>query len=90
MDTVKYLGKRQSFALIGMLVVLAIVLFLSYFLWHSYFIKPFLNKSARQAFSAEHYDTSSIPALIKSVRNKVKEINRAVSKRQKQIEEFNK
>ncbi len=84
----KYPGNEKGFfALIGMLVALALICFFVYYMMNNYF-KPVLSVPAQSGLgSGSENSGSNYQSIISNTRNKVEEINKKSTDSLKQAEE---
>jgi len=79
---------RRGFAFIELILVLAIITFLAYLAYKTYFLKPLAaNPQAQEMMKQENIDGSNYIALKKSLESKVKDINRQAKERQAQTDD---
>ena len=80
---------RSGFAsLIGLILTLAIILILAYVAFKVYFEMPVRDEEIKGALSEQGIDTSSYQSITESTREKVKDVNKQLLQRQKQLEDL--
>lgn len=85
------LARRKGFvALIEILVVLAIIVFLAYRMYGSYFKKsaPVVEPSGSPVVSDQNIDVSHPRAAVNYATQKVNELNKKIEEREKQAAEL--
>jgi uncharacterized membrane protein YhiD involved in acid resistance len=65
---------KQGFGFLEIILVMAVILFLSYRLLNQYFKKPLVDKETQELLSSQGIDTSSYKATTDSVRQKIQDI----------------
>jgi hypothetical protein len=74
--------RGSFFSLLELLLVLAIILFLSQRFLNMYFKKPNLDKETEEAISGQGINTSSYRGVLDSTRDKIRDINKQLINRQ--------
>jgi hypothetical protein len=65
---------EQGFGFLEIILVMALILFLSYRLLNQYFKKPLVNKETQELMTSQGIDTSSYKATADSFRQKIEDI----------------
>lgn len=76
---------KRGFALLELLLVAAIIMSLCYFTLKVYFKSSPVDKSTQKALLEQGIDASSRRAVLESTRSRIKDINKQVLDREKQI-----
>ena len=76
------LGNDGFLSFLGLLLVLAIIGFLSYNAFKNYFVnKPISDKNTSQSLEEQGIDTGSYQSILGTARKKIKDINKQSSRR---------
>lgn len=78
--------RGSLFTLLELLLVLAIIVFLSRLLLKAYFGRQGLDKKTQESLSAEGIDTGSYKTILDSAKKKAQESNQKLIERQNIIE----
>ena len=80
------LKNKQGFlSLIGMLLAVAIICFISYFAWNTYFRKSPLDKAAQETLNEQGINTANTQTILGSTKNKLKEIQNQAAKQLEEV-----
>ena len=78
----------MSFALLEILLVAIVILALYYIALKFYFKNPSIDKTTQEALSEQGIDTSSQQAVLESTKKRLKEFDKQILDREKQLENF--
>ena len=78
--------KKGFLSLLGLLLTVAIILYLCYIAFNIYFKEPAIDEETKKSISKEGIDTSSHKAVLDSIREKTKDIKERAWQRSQQIE----
>lgn len=78
----------RGFGLIGLILAVAIVCFMVFFVLKTYVHNPVVDERTQKALSEQGIDASSQRAVLDSTREKMRDINKQILDREKQLENF--
>lgn len=73
-------NRKGYFALLGLIVSLAVALIIVFILFNINSSHPIINKDTKKTFLEQGIDTSNYQAIKESTKNKMEEINRQYEK----------
>ena len=73
---------------IGLIFAVAIILFLAYYLFNTYYKKPSFEESIQESLSTQGIDSSNYRSVVDSTRKKVDDIERQMLEYEKQLGEI--
>lgn len=76
----------KGFSILGMLISLAIIAFLVYYVSKTYFAGSGVPESTKQTLEKEGVDVSNYSSLAGGAKDKVKELNKKTAELQEQFE----
>jgi hypothetical protein len=77
---------RGFASMIGLLFALAIVLFIFYILFNTYFKRTSMDKSTEKAVQEQGINTANYGTIIDSTRNKIKDIEKQAAERENPVQ----
>jgi hypothetical protein len=81
-------GKDRGFAVISMLLALAVIAFLYFYMMKTYFGKPQLPGELKESAAASGVDTASYPSLIKSAKDRVEQLDKRTIEEQEKMQKL--
>ena len=82
------LGKKGFFSLLGLLLTVLIIGVLCYFLLNVYLKRPLFNAETKKSLSEQGIDSSSYQSTLDSTRKEIRNINRKILEREKEIQKW--
>ncbi len=80
-------GEKAFMSLIGLLLSIAIIVFVAYKVYNLYLKSPSMSQETRESLSSQGIDTSSQTGAFQSSKQKISEINKAMKDQANQFPE---